>query len=358
MRRLGAVLGRVPSTCRPERPEGIEVTTAEQARGASPVDFEVYGDYGDYLRKRPAEEQRGEFVRPAYPFQGRITADGSSEYPAEPGRYHLYISWACPWAHRTAIVRKLKGLEKVVSLSVVDPVRDGRGWAFREGSGYSLDPVNGFALLRDAYEATKPGYDGHVSVPVLWDRQTSRIVSNNFPDITIDLGTQFEEWSNTSISLYPQALRPEIDALNAVVYKDVNNGVYRAGFAGTQEQYHESVVRIFDTLDKLESRLATRRYLLGDRITEADVRLWVTLARFDCVYYSHFKANLRRLSDYSNLWGYARDLFSLPAFRETTNFDHIKRHYFTTHPHLNPTRIVPDGPLLDWDAPHNRGSVS
>jgi len=273
MRRLGAVLGRVPSTCRPERPEGIEVTTAEQARGASPVDFEVYGDYGDYLRKRPAEEQRGEFVRPAYPFQGRITADGSSGYPAEPGRYHLYISWACPWAHRTAIVRKLKGLEKVVSLSVVDPVRDGRGWAFREGSGYSLDPVNGFALLRDAYEATKPGYDGHVSVPVLWDRQTSRIVSNNFPDITIDLGTQFEEWSNTSISLYPQALRPEIDALNAVVYKDVNNGVYRAGFAGTQEQYHESVVRIFDTLDKLESRLATRRYLLGDRITEADVRL-------------------------------------------------------------------------------------
>ncbi len=248
--------------------------------------------------------------------------------------------------------------EKIVSLSAVDPVRDGRGWAFREGPGHSLDPVNGFALLRDAYEATEPGYDGHISVPVLWDRQTSRIVSNNFPDITIDLDTQFEEWADTSVCLYPQALRPEIDAINADVYENVNNGVYRAGFAGTQEQYHEWVVRIFNTLDKLESRLAMRRFLLGDRISEADVRLWVTLARFDCVYYSHFKASLRRLSDFTNLWGYARDLYSLPAFRETTNFDHIKRHYFTTHPHLNPTRIVPEGPLLDWGVPHSRASVS
>jgi glutathionyl-hydroquinone reductase len=326
------------------------MTTAEQARGASPVDFGAYGDYGGFRRRRPPEARPGEFVRPRYRFQDRITADGSSGYPPEPGRYHLYISWACPWAQRSAIVRKLKGIEEVVSLSAVDPIRDGRGWAFREGPGHSLDPVNGFALLRDAYEATEPGYDGHVSVPVLWDRQSSRIVSNNFPDITIDLGTQFEQWADTSVSLYPEALRPEIDALNAVVYENVNNGVYRAGFAGTQEQYHEWVVRIFATLDELESRLKNRRFLFGDQITEADVRLWVTLARFDSVYYSHFKANLRRLTDYTNLWRYARDLYSLPAFRETTNFGHIKRHYFITHPHLNPTRIVPDGPVLDWDA--------
>jgi glutathionyl-hydroquinone reductase len=321
----------------------------QQAGGASPVDFGTYGDYGP-----PAKKPSPEFVRPPYPFRGRITADGSSGYRAEPGRYHLYISWACPWAQRTAIVRKLQGLEGVVSLSAVDPIRDGRGWAFREGPGYTLDPVNGFALLREAYDATEPGYDGHISVPVLWDRVSHRIVSNNFPDITIDLDTAFRAWSPDAPELYPAALRAEIDAINEVVYDTVNNGVYRSGFAGSQDQYHQAVTRIFATLDDLEERLATRRYLLGDAITEADVRLWVTLARFDAVYYSHFKANLRRLSDYPNLWGYARDLYSRPAFRETTNFDHIKRHYFMTHPHLNPSRIVPDGPLLDWESPHNR----
>jgi glutathionyl-hydroquinone reductase len=329
----------------------------EVGGGASPVDFEAYGDYGDFRRKQPqAEPKPGEFVRPAYPFQGRITADGSSGYPAEPGRYHLYISWACPWAHRSAIARQLLGLEDVVSLSAVDPVRDGRGWAFREGAGYSLDPVNGFALLREAYEATEPGYDGHVSVPVLWDRETGRIVSNNFPDITIDLDTQFGAFGNGAYDLYPAALRPEIDAVNATVYETVNNGVYRSGMARTQEAYHDAVTKVFATLDQLEERLAGRRYLLGDQITEADVRLWVTLARFDAVYYSHFKVNLRRLTDYPNLWAYARDLYALPAFRDTTNFDQIKRHYFTTHPFINPTRIVPDGPLLDWNVPSGRGA--
>jgi glutathionyl-hydroquinone reductase len=331
------------------------MTTTRQAGPASPVDFATYGDYGDFRKKQPAPAA-GEFVRPAYPFQGRITADGSSGYPAVPGRYHLYISWACPWATRTAIVRELLGLEEVISLSVVDPIRDGRGWAFREGPGYSLDPVNGFALLREAYEATEPGYDGHISVPVLWDRETSRIVSNNFPDITIDLDTQFGAFANGAYDLYPEPLRPEIDAINAVVYENVNNGVYRSGMATTQAAYHDAVTKLFATLDELEDRLAGRRYLLGDAITEADVRLWVTLVRFDSVYHYHFKANLRRLTDYPNLWGYARDLYALPAFSGTTNFDHIKRHYFTTHPHINPTRIVPDGPLLDWDAPPDRSS--
>jgi putative glutathione S-transferase len=329
------------------------MTAAQQARGASPVDFEIFGDYSAFRRRQPPDG--GEFVRPAYPFRGRITADGSSGFPAEPGRYHLYISWACPWAHRSAIVRSLLGLEEIVTLSAVDPVRDGRGWAFRDGPGHSLDPVNGFALLRDAYEATEPGYDGHVSVPVLWDRQTSRIVSNNFPDITIDLETQFGAWSNGRYDLYPRELRPEIDELNEFVYEAVNNGVYRAGFATTQQAYHEAVVTLFAALDQLEQRLAGQRYLFGDAITEADVRLWVTLARFDCVYYSHFKTNLRRITDYPNLWGYARDLYAVPAFRNTTNFGHIKRHYFTTHPQLNPSRIVPDGPLIDWDEPHGRG---
>jgi glutathionyl-hydroquinone reductase len=320
------------------------------------VDFAAFGDYGDFRRKQAASAARqpGEFVRPAYPFRGRITADGSSGYPAVPGRYHLYISWACPWAHRTAIVRQLLGLQDVISLSAVDPIRDGRGWAFREGPGYSLDPVNGFALLREAYEATEPGYDGHISVPVLWDRETSRIVSNNFPDITIDLDTQFGAYANGDYGLYPERLRPEIDAINATVYENVNNGVYRAGMATTQEAYHDAVTKLFATLDELEERLDGRRYLLGEAITEADVRLWVTLARFDAVYHYHFKANLRRLADYPNLWAYARDLYALPAFSGTTNFDHIKRHYYTTHPHINPSRIVPDGPLLDWDIPPGR----
>ena len=333
-------------------------TTERQAGGASPVDFSTYGDYGGY--RPPGKKQAAEFVRPGYPFRGRITADGSSGYPAEPGRYHLYISWACPWAHRTAIVRQLLGLEEVISLSAVDPVRDGRGWAFRAGDGYSPDPVNGFALLREAYEATEPGYQGHISVPVLWDRVTGRIVSNNFPDITIDLGQAFGAWAAPGApELYPAARRAEIDAVNEVVYQNINNGVYRSGFAGTQEQYHQAVTSIFATLDDLEQRLAARRYLLGEAITEADVRLWVTLARFDAVYYSHFKANLRRLTDYPNLWRYARNLYSFPAFAETTRFDQIKRHYYMTHPHLNPSRIVPDGPLLDWAAatPGNRANT-
>jgi glutathionyl-hydroquinone reductase len=335
------------------------MSTTTQAGGASPVDFAAFGDYGDFRpRKRPLDARDGEFVRPAYPFRGRITADGSSGYPAEAGRYHLYISWACPWANRTAIVRDLLGLADVVSLSAVDPVRDGRGWAFREGDGYGLDPVNGFAFLRDAYEATEPGYDGHISVPVLWDKQAGRIVSNNFPDITLDLDTQFGAWADPAYDLYPAALRPQIDELNDLVYATVNNGVYRSGFATTQQAYHDAVTRLFATLDELEERLTGQRYLFGDAITEPDVRLYVTLARFDAVYYSHFKCNLRRITDYPSLWGYTRDLYARPAFGDNTRFDQIKRHYYTTHPQLNPSRIVPDGPLLDWTARSGRDRLS
>ena len=330
-----------------------------QTAGAGPVDFATYGNYGAYRRRTPQGGQAGtgSFVRATYQFQGRITAGGAGGFPAQAGRYHLYISWACPWAQRSAIVRRLLGLQDVVSLSAVDPVRDGRGWAFRDGDGYSLDPVNGFAFLSEAYEATEPGYDGHVSVPVLWDKQTGRIVSNNFPDITIDLETQFGAFADPGVRLYPEELRPEIDALNEVVYATVNNGVYRAGFATSQDSYEEAVAGVFGTLDDLETRLAGRRYLAGQELTEADVRLWVTLARFDLVYYSLFKTSVRRLTDYPNLWGYARDLYSLPAFRETTRFDQIKRHYYVTLGNVNPTRIVPVGPDLDWDSPHGRESL-
>jgi putative glutathione S-transferase len=319
---------------------------------ASPVDFQTYGDYSVKATPQPD----GSFARPRYRFQGRITADGRSGYPAEAGRYHLYVSLACPWAHRSVIVRRLLGLEDVVSMSVVDPVRDGRGWAFRDGPGYTADPVNGFTLLREAYEATEPGYDGHVSVPVLWDRATARIVSNNFPDITIDLGTAFGRWATPGIELYPERLRADIDALNDRVYTYINNGVYRCGFATSQRAYDLAVDELFIVLDELEERLAGSRYLFGGQITEADVRLWVTLARFDVVYVTHFKTNVRRIVDYPNLWAYARDLYQHPAFGWTTNFDHIKRHYYTTHPHLNPSRIVPAGPVLDWEAPHHRGA--
>jgi glutathionyl-hydroquinone reductase len=334
----------------------MTATSERAAHGATPVDFGAYGDYGDY--KKAKDKPDPEFVRAPYPFRGRITADGSSGFPAQAGRYHLYISWACPWAHRTAIVRKLLGLEDVISLTAVDPIRDGRGWAFRTGPGHSLDEVNGFSFLREAYDATEPGYPGHISVPVFWDKQTHRIVSNNFPDITIDLDTQFGEWAGAAVDLYPAALRAEIDEINEDIYATVNNGVYKAGFAPSQQAYHQAVTDLFGTLDRLDVRLADRRYLVGDRLTEADVRLWVTLARFDSVYYSHFKCSIRRLTEYQNLWGYARDLYSIPAFGQTTNFDHIKRHYFMTHPHLNPSRIVPEGPLLDWNSPHHRAALS
>ncbi len=221
--------------------------------GASPADFDTYGDYGDY-KKPGAAAPKADFVRAPYPFRGRITADGSGDYPAAAGRYHLYISWACPWAQRTAIVRRLLGLEDIISMTVVDPIRDGRGWAFRTGQGHSLDEVNGFAFIREAYEATEPGYDGHISVPVLWDKQAHRIVSNNFPDITIDLDTQFGEWADPAVRLYPEELRSDIDALNETIYATVNNGVYRSGFASSQQAYHSAVTDLFSTLDMLEAQ--------------------------------------------------------------------------------------------------------
>ena len=268
----------------------------------------------------------------------------------EPGRYHLYVALACPWSHRAFIVRKLKGLEDTVSVSFLHPWRDARGWAFTEGF---VDQVNGWGFLSSAYEATDPSYDGRVSVPVLWDKEEGRIVSNESRDVV----RMFDAWSDEGPDLYPEALRARIDEVNARVYENVNNGVYKAGFAKSQRAYDEAFDALFGELEALERLLGEQRYLAGDVITEADWRLWVTLVRFDAVYYVHFRCNGRRLVDHPNLWAYARELYQQPGIAETVAWDEIKRHYYTTHDELNPKRIIPRGPLdADWLAPPQRGA--
>ncbi len=296
----------------------------------------------------------GEFKRQEDTFRGWVTADGSSGYPAVRGRYHLYVSWACPWAHRTIIVRKLKMLEDVVGMTAVDPIRDDRGWAFRDGPGHSTDPVNGFRFLSEAYLATDPSYRKRVTVPVLWDTETKRIVSNSDDDLMRMFNGEFNRFTNSTIDLYPEGLRKDIDELNAFIYENVNDGVYRAGFATSQRVYERAVRRLFDALDQLEGRLRDRRYLFGPRFVETDWRLFVTLVRFDAVYHGHFKCNIRRIVDYPNLFGYLKDLYQYDGIADTVNFDHIKRHYYVTHDDINPTRIVPLGPDQDLRAPHGR----
>jgi putative glutathione S-transferase len=283
----------------------------------------------------------GRFVRQESRFR-----DVVAERP-EPGRYHLYVSLACPWASRIVIARKLKRLEDVLPMTVVDPVRDERGWRF---TAEQPDPVHGFAFLQQAYELTDPGFADRVTVPVLFDTEANRIVNNESAEIL----RMLNGWSTTGPDLYPPDLRTAIDEINDRVYNSVNNGVYRAGFAWTQAAYEEAFDELFATLDWLDDRLATRRYLLGDEITEADWRLFVTLVRFDAVYVGHFKCNLRRIADYAHLSGYLRDLYQQPGIADTVDFDHIKRHYYTTHPSINPTRIVPKGPELDLWAQHDR----
>jgi len=305
----------------------------------------------------PDEHSKGRFVRQDSAFRNRVCADSGAEFPAASGRYHLYVSLACPWAHRTIIVRRLLGLEDVISMSVVDPIRDERGWAFRSGSGHGPDPVNNFEFLSEAYLATDSGLSGRITVPVLWDTQTGRIVNNESSEIIVMLNGAFDEWGDGMLDLYPELHREEIDSINARVYKNVNDGVYRSGFATTQEAYEEAVVPLFETLDGLDRRLAGRRWLVGDTVTLADVRLFTTLVRFDAVYVQHFKCNIRRIADYEHLPGYLRDLYQQPAFGETTNFDHIRRHYFLTHRSINPAGIIPAGPILDLDAPPGRDDL-
>jgi putative glutathione S-transferase len=312
----------------------------------------------------PAEQtETGEFQRQPDAFRKWVSNDGSTPYPSEAGRYHLYVSLACPWASRTVIFRKLKGLEEAIGMTIVDPIRDERGWAFRDPSGKippgapfeSTDPINGFQFLSDAYNATDPNYDERVTVPVLWDKQTKKIVNNSEDDICRMFNTVFNEFArNKDVDFFPKEIELEHAKLCSFLHDNVNNGVYKAGFATRQKAYEIACRRLFEALDELEERLSKSRYLFGDRIVEADWRLFCTLIRFDVVYHGHFKCNLRRIVDYPNLQGYLMDLYQQPGIAGTVSFDHIKRHYYMTHTQINPTRIVPIGPVLDLGKPHNR----
>lgn len=291
----------------------------------------------------------GAFVRPETQFRDWVKADGSTPYRPEAGRYHLFVSLACPWAHRTLIVRALKGLTDVIGVSVVDPLMREEGWTFPEP-----DPVTGATRLYEVYAKAKPDYTGRVTVPVLWDRKTGTIVNNESAEIIRMLNRAFDAFGDPAVDLYPADLSGAIDELNAFVYDRINNGVYKAGFATSQEKYEQAFDALFAALDALDARLSDRRYLFGDRRTEADWRLFTTLVRFDAVYVGHFKCNLRRIADYPNLSGYLRDLYQVPGIAETVNFAHIKRHYYASHTMINPTGVVPKGPALDLDAPHGR----
>ncbi|AXE24481.1 glutathione S-transferase family protein [Streptomyces globosus] len=285
----------------------------------------------------------------------RITADGRDGYPVEPGRYRLVVSRACPWASRAVIVRRLLGLEDVLPMAVAGPVHDERSWTFDLDPG-GRDPVLGIERLRDAYLARDPAYDRGITVPAVVDVPTGKVVTNDFAQITLDLSLEWTAHHRPGApDLYPAVLREEIDAVNEPVYRDVNNGVYRAGFAGSQEAYEAAYDRLFDRLDRLGERLTRSRYLVGDTVTEADVRLFTTLVRFDSVYHGHFKCNRHKLTELPVLWAYARDLFQTPGFGDTVDFDHIRRHYHLVHTDINPTGIVPAGPdLSPWLAPHGR----
>ncbi len=302
----------------------------------------------------------GRFVRQDASFRGAVKADGSTEFAAEAGRYHLYVSLACPWAHRTLIFRKLKALEHVISVSVVHPYMGKDGWSFANPDGtpgVSGDPLLGRDHLHQIYTEAAPRYSGRVTVPVLWDRKLGTIVNNESAEIIRMLNTEFDAFGDASVDLYPEPLREEIDAVNAFGYPNVNNGVYRCGFATTPEAYEEAFAALFSALDELDERLGRQRYLVGDRRTEADWRLFTTLVRFDAVYVGHFKCNLRRIADYPHLSGYLRDLYQVPGIADTVSFEHIKRHYYESHRTINPTGVVPVGPELDLERPHGREAL-
>lgn len=306
----------------------------------------------------------GRFVRSTAGFRNWITPDGrpgpSGEggFAAAKGRYHLYVSYACPWAHRTLIFRTLKRLEDVIGVSAVHPDMLSDGWTFeRSFDGATGDRLHGFEFMREVYTKADPGISGRVTVPVLWDTERETIVSNESSEIIRMFNSAFDHLTGNTDDYWPEELRDEIEAINTPIYETVNNGVYRAGFATTQDAYDEAVIALFDTLDQLEDRLSTQRYLVGDRITEADWRLATTLFRFDPVYHLHFKCNRRRLVDYPNLWGYARELYQWPGVAGTVRFDHIVRHYHYSHESINPYRIIPINPVIDWEAPHGREAI-
>ena len=302
----------------------------------------------------------GKFIRKASQFRNWVTPDGepgpsgTGGFKAERDRYHLYVSYACPWAHRTLIFRQLKGLTDLISVSVVHWLMGEHGWTFEPGDGVIPDPFFQAQYLYQIYQQTDSAYSGRVTVPILWDKQTQTIVNNESSEIIRMLNSAFDGIGATPGDYYPSDRRDEIDALNDRIYDTVNNGVYKSGFATTQAAYEDAIKPLFATLDFLEERLSTSRYLVGDRITEADWRLFTTLVRFDPVYVGHFKCNIRRIVDYPNLWGYVRDLYQMPGIAETVNLFHIKHHYYESHTTINPTQIVPTGPDMEWRAPHGR----
>lgn len=320
----------------------------------------IEGKWAD--RWYDTEATKGRFVRTEAQFRNWITADGSAGpsgsggFKAEAGRYHLYVSLACPWAHRTLIFRKLKGLESMISVSVVNPLMVENGWTFEPDEGVIADPLHQAHYLHQVYTAAQSDYTGRVTVPLLWDKQQNKPVNNESAEIIRMLNSAFDGVGAKSGDYYPLALRTQIDELNDQIYDRVNNGVYKAGFATTQEAYEEAVFALFDTLDELDQRLAQQRYLTGEQITEADWRLFTTLIRFDAVYHGHFKCNLKQIADYPHLAGYVRELYQWPGVAETVNMKHIKEHYYRSHATINPTGVVPAGPLLDFDSPHGRGA--
>ena len=309
------------------------------------------------------KETDGQFVRKAPQFRNWITADGApgpsgdGGFKAEAGRYHLYVSLACPWAHRALIFRSLKGLKSMISISVVHWYMADKGWTFQPGDGAVPDTVNGADYLHQVYTAAKSDYSGRVTVPVLWDKKTKTIISNESPEIIRMFNSAFDGIGATPGDYYPEQSRTEIDTLNHRIYDAVNNGVYKAGFATTQDAYEEAIVPLFETLDWLEERLSKQHYLTGSQITEADWRLFTTLVRFDPVYVGHFKCNIRRIADYPNLSGYVRDLYQQPGVAETVNMEHIKNHYYGSHETVNPSRVVPMGPVVAYTALHDRAKL-
>lgn len=307
------------------------------------------------------EVEKGEFVRGVSSFRNWVTVDGSAGpsgeggFAAESGRYHLYVSYACPWAHRALIYRALKGLDTVISVSVVHPLMPAESWVFAEYPGATKDHVNDAHYLYENYFKADPQFNGLVTVPVLWDKKRHTIVNNESSEIIRMFNSAFDEIAqNKDLDFYPEALREDVDVINKSIYDTINNGVYRAGFATEQAAYDRAYERLFNTLDELEERLSRQRYLVGSQITEADWRLFPTLVRFDPVYYSHFKTNKKRLIDYPNLWAYTRELYQVPGVSHTVNMDHIKHHYFASHTSINPTGIVPKGPEIDFMRPHGR----
>ena len=304
----------------------------------------------------------GKFVRANAKFRNWVTADGENApsgkaFEAERGRYHLYVSYACPWAHRTLIMRRLKGLEDMIGVSVVNHFMGAQGWTFHEGDGVIPDPILEAEFLHELYTAAELRFSGRVTVPVLWDKKTGTIVGNESSEIIRMFNSAFDHLGATPGDFYPAALRAEIDEVNERIYHTLNNGVYKCGFATTQEAYEEALADLFDTLDWLEERLSKQRYLVGEQITEADWRLFTTLVRFDPVYVGHFKTNLRRIADYPNLWAYTRELYQVPGVRGTVNMHHIKHHYYGSHESINPSRIVPMGPVVDFEEPHGRDAM-